>query len=310
MDSTQTVTYIGVDISKETLEVCLPSGKRRFPFTPSGMTSLRKAFPKEGIPHVICEATGGYEKALLEDLWEHGIAVSLVNASRVRHFAKSEGLKAKSDPIDAHILARFGEEKKPRRCDPPTPVRKKMIELLDRRAQLSDMITQEKNRTQKAPASLRKSYLRVLKTLEQELNTTDRELEKCVGSDETLKRNDELFCSVKGIGSVTSWSILAYLGDITQFGRNQLVALVGVAPFDQDSGTHKGRRRIEGGRAKVRRALYMAAQSAAAHNPVIKPYVARLKERQKPHKVALTAAMRKIIIHLHSIAKNQELSLA
>jgi len=310
MDSKKTVTYIGVDISKESLEVCLPSGKRTLPFTPSGMLSLGKALRSLESPHVICEATGGYEKALLEDLWENGIAVSLVNASRVRNFAKSEGLKAKSDPIDAHVLTRFGEEKRPRRCDPPTPERKKMIELLDRRAQLSDMIAQEKNRAQKAPPSLEESYLQVLNTLEQELERTDQQLEKCVRSNETLRKNDELFRSVKGIGAVTSWSILAYLGDITQFGRNQLVALVGVAPFDQDSGTHKGRRRIEGGRAKVRRALYMAAQSAAAHNPVIKPYVARLKERQKPHKVALTAAMRKMIIHLHSIAKKQKLSLA
>lgn len=310
MDSSQTVTYIGVDISKETLEVCLPSGKRTIPYTPSGMASLRRALGSLESPHVICEATGGYEKALLEDLWEHGLPVSLVNASRVRNFAKSEGLKAKSDPIDAHVLTRFGEEKKPRRCDPPTPERRKMIELLDRRTQLSDMIAQEKNRAQKAPPSLKKSYLRVLRTLEKELDRTDQDLEKCVRSDESLQKNDELFRSVKGIGSVTSWSILAYLGDITQFSRNQLVALVGVAPFDADSGTHRGRRRIEGGRAKVRRTLYMAAQSAAAHNPVIKPYVARLKERNKPHKVALTAAMRKIIIHLHSIAKNQNLSLA
>lgn len=109
---------------------------------------------------------------------------------------------------------------------------------------------------------------------------------------------------------LSSRDLSKVLGDITQFRRNQLVALVGVAPFDADSGTHRGRRRIEGGRAKVRRTLYMAAQSAAAHNPVIKPYVARLKERNKSHKVALTAAMRKIIIHLHSIAKNQNLSLA
>jgi len=310
MDSTQTVTYIGVDISKETLEVCLPSWKRTIPYTPSGMASLRKALRSLESPHVICEATGGYEKSLLENLWEHGLPVSLVNASRVRNFAKSEGLKAKSDPIDAHVLSRFGEEKKPCRCHPPTPQRKKMIELLDRRTQLSDMITQEKNRIQKAPASLKKSYLRVLRTLEKELERADQQLEQCVQADETLQRGDELFRSIKGVGTVTSWSILAYLGDITEFGRNQLVALVGVAPFDQDSGTKKGRRKIEGGRAKVRRALYMAAQSAASHNPVIKPYVDRLKDRQKPHKAALTAAMRKLLIHMHSLAKKQKLSLA
>lgn len=310
MDSTQTVTYIGVDISKETLDVCLPAGKRTIAYTPTGMASLRKALRSLESPHVICEATGGYEKALLENLWEHGLSVSLVNASRVRNFAKSEGLKAKSDPIDAHVLRRFGEEKKPRRCHPPTPRRKKMIELLDRRTQLSDMITQEKNRIQKAPASLKKSYLRVLRTLEKELECADQQLEQCVQADETLRRSDELFRSIKGVGTVTSWSILAYLGDITEFGRNQLVALVGVAPFDQDSGTKKGRRKIEGGRAKVRRSLYMAARSAASHNPVIKPYVDRLKDRQKPDKVALTAAMRKLLIHMHSLAKKQKLSLA
>jgi len=310
MDSKKTVTYIGVDISKETLEVCLPSGKRTLPFTATGLACLRKALRTNESPHVVCEATGGYEKALLENLWENGLDVSLVNASRVRNFAKSEGLKAKSDPIDAYVLTRFGEEKRPPKCDPPSPERKKMIELLDRRTQVSGMIAQEKTRAQKAPYSLKVSFERIIQTLDQEILSIDQELEKCIQSNERLRQMDRIFQGVKGVGSVTSWTIIAYIGDLTQFSRNRLVALVGVAPFDQDSGTQKGRRRIEGGRAKVRRALYMAAQSAASYNPVIKTYVDGLKQRQKPHKVALTAAMRKILIHLHSLSKKENLSLA
>ncbi|MCB1122713.1 MAG: transposase, partial [Verrucomicrobiae bacterium] len=154
------------------------------------------------------------------------------------------------------------------------------------------------------------SIERIIAVLQKEIERIDRAIEKLVKERQPLRDQDTIYQSVCGIGAITSWTILAYLGDISRFKRNQLVALVGVAPFNKDTGKKIGKRTIQGGRAKVRRCLFMAARTAAAHNPVIRAYVQRLCQRGKPYKCALVAAMRKLLIHIHSLSKNQTECLA
>lgn len=310
MKSKTAPTYVGVDIAKDTLEVCIISKLESFTNDTKGFRQLLKRLKPINNAHVICEATGGYEKALMEALWQAEVDVSLVNAARVRNFANSEGLKAKTDSIDARMLARFGQEKRPQPTHPPSAERKALAELLDRRAQLSEAFGREKNRRAKSPPSILDSIERIIAVLQKEIERIDRAIEKLVKERQPLRDQDTIYQSVCGIGAITSWTILAYLGDISRFKRNQLVALVGVAPFNKDTGKKIGKRTIQGGRAKVRRCLFMAARTAAAHNPVIRAYVQRLCQRGKPYKCALVAAMRKLLIHIHSLSKNQTECLA
>jgi len=303
-------TYIGIDIAKDTLEAEILCALKNFTNNSMGLRSLLKRLKHVDSPHVICEATGGYEKNLMEALWEAEVPVTLANAARVRNFANSEGLKAKTDAIDARMLTRFGQEKRPEPTQAPTAERKALSELLDRRAQLSEALGREKKRLAKSPASTRSSIERVIAVLEEEIKRMDQASKEVVESDKQMHDQDRLFQSVCGIGAVTSWTVLAYLGDISGFKRNQLVALAGVAPFNKDTGKKIGKRTIQGGRAKVRRCLFMAAQTAATHNPVIRAYVQRLCQRGKPYKCALVAAMRKMLIHIHSLSKNKKECLA
>ncbi len=181
---------------------------------------------------------------------------------------------------------------------------------MDRRSQLSGHLAREKNRLHKSSAVIRESIKRMIALIEKEIEGIEEEISTLIAEDETFKNNSERLQSVKGVGEITALTLLAYLGEMTQVNRNQLVALAGLAPFNRDSGKRKAKRAIQGGRAKVRKCLYMAAQSAATHNPVIRDYVTALSERGKPDKCAIVAAMRKLLIHLQSILKYPEKNLA
>lgn len=181
---------------------------------------------------------------------------------------------------------------------------------MDRRSQLSESLAREKNRLQKSPRRIVKSIEKMIRILEKELQIIEKEIKEIIDKDEEMADQNAKMQSVCGVANATSWSILAYLGEITELKRNQLVALAGVAPFNHDSGKFKGKRKIEGGRAKVRKCLYMAAQTAANHNPHIKSYVDGLLARGKPYKCAMVAAMRKLLIHLQSLLKNPQKTLA
>jgi transposase len=183
---------------------------------------------------------------------------------------------------------------------------------LDRRAQLSEQLARERNRLQKSPALLHPGIRAMVTFIEDQLAEVDAQLHRVVQADATLRDRAAVVQSVTGIGAVTTWSLLAYLSEIADadWHRNQLVALAGLAPWNRDSGKRKGKRSISGGRAKVRRCLYMAAQSAAQHNPVIREYVQRLIARGKPYKGAIVAAMRKLLIHLQSLLKQHQNALA
>ena len=181
---------------------------------------------------------------------------------------------------------------------------------MDRRSQLTESLAREKNRLQKCPQCTRKSIEKMIDILEKELAEMDKQVEQLIQEDDLMREYSSIMQSVVGVGTTTAWTILAYLGEITELGRNQLIALAGIAPFNKDSGKYKGKRKIEGGRAKVRKCLYMAARTASVHNEHIKKYVDGLRNRGKPYKCAIVAAMRKLLIHLQILLKNLKKELA
>ena len=302
--------YIAIDISKDTLAVCSDSFSGTYAYEAKGLKELLQAIGQVESALVVCEATGGYERELMQALFAQDIAVALVNPARVRAFAKSEGLKAKTDPIDAALLLRFAKSKALWASSPPSKERQELQALMDRRSQLSETLAREKNRLQKSPKRTRKSIEKMIRFIEKELAQLEKQIDALIQADAPMQQQNALMQQVSGVGKTTAATILAYLGEITHLNRNQIVALAGIAPYNKDSGKYKGKRRIEGGRAKVRKCLYMAAQTAAIHNPHIKAYVQRLKLRGKPYKVAIVAAMRKILIHLKTILKKQQKTLA
>ncbi len=302
--------YIAIDIAKDSLAVKSDSFKGLFDYNEDGLKKLLAKVQSQQTPIVVCEATGGYERKLVDCLHDNAIAVALVNPARVRAFAKSEGIKARSDPIDAALLLRFAHSKDLESTPPPSPRQQTLQALMDRRSQLTESLAREKTRLQKCPQCVRQSIEKMIGILEEELAQIDGQIEQLIDKDEVMSEHSSTMQSVTGVGKITAWAILAYLGEVTALGRNQLVALAGVAPFNKDSGKYRGKRRIEGGRAKVRKCLYMAAQSAAVHNEHIKKYVDGLRARGKPCKCAIVAAMRKLLIHLQILLKKSQITLA
>lgn len=310
MNTEKSYTYIAIDVSKNHLQVQWPDASEKVTNDPEGLKTLRACLRKITNALVVFEATGGYERPLQQMLWSARIACYMVNPSRIKGFAQSEGLRAKTDPIDARLIQRFAQEKRLQPQAVKDDQRVALAELMDRHGQLTEQLAREKNRLRKCTVHSEKYIKRMIRMVEKQIAEVDRAIEDVIEQDAVLSAQSRQLQSVRGVGPVTAWSLLAYLGEMGELGRNQLVALAGLAPYNRDSGNKQGKRSIQAGRAKVRKCLYMAAQSAAVHNPVIKRYVAGLRERGKPYKVALVAAMRKLLIHLQTIIKNQQKALA
>ncbi len=302
---------IAVDIAKDSLQVYHDEKSQSLTYNPKGLARLCRAIGKlKKKPWVICEATGGYERPLMAFLYAKEITVTLVNPARVRAFAKSEGIRAKTDPIDARVLLRFAQEKSLQPTPSPEPHNQELAALMDRRSHLSEQLAREKNRRQKGVPFIGESIARMITVIKEELKILDHKIRELINTNCQLKADSQTLLSVKGIGEVTAWTLLAYLREIPDLGRNQLVALAGLAPFNRDSGKSSSKRSIQGGRAKVRKCLYMAAQSAAVHNPVIRDYVVSRLDRGKAYKCAMVAAMRKLLIHSQSLFKKHKKCLA
>lgn len=306
----QASQIIAIDISKETLEVL--SEKRRFSVAndEEGLAEFLKHVRTFENPITVFEATGGYERNLIEALASKALTFARLNPARVRNFAKSEGVKAKTDPIDARMILRFAQQKDIRPDSPVDPTRQEIADLLDRRNHLSSALTQEKNRLQNSSKAIHRSIRRIGNVLEKELHAIEKRIRKLVKSDPDLQEQAKVAQSVIGVGEITAWTILCCLSEIHTLSRNKIVALAGIAPFNDDSGKTKKKRRIQEGRAKVRKCLYMATKTAAVHNPVIKEYVEKLRERGKPYNCAIVAGMRKLLLHLQSLLKKHALALA
>lgn len=302
--------YIAIDIAKDTLQVQTRSENQALGYDYEGIERILSLAKEREGALVVLEASGGYERRLMDVLMDEAVPFALVNPRRIRGFAASEGVRAKTDPIDAKLIWRFAQEKKLQPSQIPQGNRAELVELLDRRGQLSGQLAREKNRRQKSSPRLLPLIETMIKTIQEQIAQIDKRMEEIVESDHRLKWQSARMQSVTGVGPVTSWTILAYIGEIEHLSRNKLVALAGVAPFNRSSGLYEGKRTIQAGRAKVRRCLYMAARTAAIHNGVINPYVARLVKRGKPYRCAIVAAMRKLLIHIQSLLKKHDDALA
>lgn len=308
----QVVSYIAVDVAKDSLEI-LAQGQQHSRAIANCEEALRRLLKAvRSLPglHFVCEASGGYERTLVDFLHDKGITVSIVSAARVRSFAKSEGVKAKTDPIDAKMLLKFAKEKKPRPTPAPTPSRKALVALMDRREHLSEQLKREKTRLQNCDQSIAPSIERMIAIVAKEISQIEAAISELIQSEPSMQSAYEAISAVKGIGPVSAWTLLAYLPELGKLSRNQVVALAGLAPYNDESGKTKKLRRIFGGRSKVRRCLYMAAVCAARHNPVIRDYTNSILARGKPFKWAIVAAMRKLLLRAHYLIKNNEFAVA
>ena len=302
------IHYVAIDVSKSTLQV--QDDRRAFAVgnDPKSHRKLLSYLKTCANPLVVFEASGGYERALLQSLHKAGMPLAMVNPARVRDFARSEGVRAKTDPIDGKMILAFAKSKALRAMAAPSETCLKLAALLDRRGHLVEQLAREKNRLQNSEPFIHRSIKKMIKILDKEIAAIEKAIDQLVNSDPGLKSRSEIIQSIKGVGNITAWTLLAYLSEIEDLNRNRLVALAGIAPFNRDSGKFSGRRSIIGGRAKVRKCLYMAAHTAASCNPVIAAYVQGLRDRGKPYKCAIVAAMRKLLIHIQSLMKKAQLS--
>lgn len=309
---TQAVSYIAVDVAKDALRI--QTTRKGFDVVNSaaGIGALLRQTRELPDRHFVCEASGGYERPLVEALQRKGHIVSLVSAARVRDFARSEGTKAKTVPIDGRMILRFAQEKRPAPTPPPSPRQRRLTDLLDRREQLTEMLKREKTRLQKPACAkeVERSQRRFVRLMEKEIDEIETLIGKLIAEEEDTARAFEELTRIKGVGALTAWTLIVYLPEITSASRSEIAALAGLAPFNRESGKTKTLRRIFGGRAKVRRVLYMAACVAALHNEIIPAYVVGLCARGKSYKWAIVAAMRKLLLHAQSCLKKHQISLA
>ena len=299
--------FVGIDVSKDTLDVHLRPDDRDLQFANNddGISALLGSLEKSNITLAVIEATGGYENAVVAALSVAAIPLSLVNPKRTRDFAKALGYLAKTDEIDARSLAEFAEKVRPTVRPLPDADTLKLQALLTRRSQLIGMRTMEKNRLGALKdRATRRSVEAVLRTLEKEIDRADRDLDKAIQECPVWAAKDELLQSIPGIGPVVSRTLLAEMPELGTFSR-EAAALAGVAPFNRDSGTHKGKRMIAGGRAAVRSMLYMASHAARQGNTLLRVFAERLEAAGKAPKVIRIAVARKLLIIANAVLRDQ-----
>lgn len=309
MKSHESFAYvIGVDVSKAKLDIALPNESLTIENNTKAIQQLIARVKSDSVI-VVMEATGGYENPLVQALHSHDIALAVVNPRRVREFAKGIGKDAKTDPIDARVIAYYGEIVKPAPQFAKSDDAKKLGALVERRRQLLGLIGQEKNRLQQVDdAEIKKLIQKSLEMLKKQLKTVDELLAKAIKRPAAgHQRKIEILESAKGIGPVAISTLLAELPELGELNRNEIAKLVGVAPINNDSGQQAGKRRTMGGRSYVRRVLYMATLVATRHNPTIRKFYLRLVAKGKEKKVALIAAMRKFLTILNTLIKKDEL---
>ena len=297
--------FMGIDVAKHRLDVhVLPDGQARA-FTMEKVEELAEWARSLDVALVVMEASGGYERAAWIALAARNVPVAVVNAKRVRDFAKATGKLAKTDRIDAAVLADFGVRFSPTPTVLPTDAHRELEALLLRYRQLVEMMTAEKNRCVLVSSVWVRRQIRVhLRTLETLRDRAAKELLAQIDASDDLREKAKRLRSVPGVGPITVASLLVDLPELGRLKRGEVAALAGVAPMAHDSGTHRGTRRITAGRASVRCALYMAALVASRFNPVLRPFYARLLARGKPKKVALTACMRRLLVQLNAMARD------
>jgi transposase len=297
---------VGIDVSKDTLDVADSRGEAfGCANDEAGIDSLVSRLKGLPLERIVVEATGGYEAALVGVLAGAGLPVIVVNPRQVREFAKASGRLAKTDRIDAEVLVAFAEAIKPEVRVLKDEQTQALQALLTRRGQLLGMRTAERQRLAVAPVAVRKNLKTNIAWLTKQLRAIDRDLNGLLRESPLWRERENLLGAVKGVGKQTILSLCAALPELGRLNRRKLAALVGVAPFNCDSGQFKGQRHCWGGRAELRAVLYMATVSAASHNPVIRAFYQRLLRAGKPKKLALTACMRKLLTILNAMVRDQ-----
>jgi transposase len=301
-------SFVGVDVSKKSLDVhLLPEGKSfTFKQDASGRQALLAGLPAVGTCLIVVEATGGYERLLIAELTSAGHQVARINPRQARDFAKALGILAKTDRIDASVLARFARDVRPR-CLAQTPDKQGELEqLVVRRRQLIEQRTAETNRKENVTSKfIRKDLQQSIDRLNKQLKRLEKEILAFINSHDEWKHKTEVLQTVPSIGPIVSVSLVADIPELGQLNRQKIAALVGVAPLNRDSGQWRGRRTIAGGRSSVRNLLYLAALSARRYNPVIRAFADRLAAKGKEPKVILVACMRKLLVILNAMLKTK-----
>jgi len=295
---------VGVDVSKDWLDVAMGGESLRVANAVAGINELIGRLHKIEAHLVVMEATGGYETQAASAIAGAGLRLAVVNPRQVRDFAKSTGRLAKNDRIDAQVLAAFGTAIQTKITRIPDEQMLELQALMARRSQLVGMRVQEVNRLGQMKGAMRKQIKAHIDWLDKAIDEVNTDLTARLRTSDAWREKDELYRSMKGVGPITSGTLMTSLPELGALDRRQIAALVGVAPFNRDSGTWRGRRTIWGGRAQVRHVLYMAVIAAIRHNPVIRSFYDRLIARGKPHKVAMVACMRKMLTILNAMARS------
>lgn len=301
--------FVGIDVSKDWLDVHLLNSQacERLENSPEGQQRLIDRLAREPVERVVLEATGGYERLIVTALMAAGLPVVVVNPRQVRDFAKALGQLAKTDRIDAEVLARFAAVVRPALRPLPDESEQKLRETLARRSQLIGMRTMERNRLQQAHSSqVRRDVQAVVNFLDKRLRAIDKELDELIKASPVWQEKVDLLKTVPGVGEQTARMLIADLTELGSCSRQQIAALVGVAPLNRDSGAFRGQRRTWGGRKAVRQALYMATLVASRCNPRIRTYYERLRQAGKKAKVALVACMRKLLTTLNAMLRERK----
>jgi transposase len=299
------LVYMGVDIAKAYLDAAIGNEKRRFANDALGHRELIKWVKQlSAAVQVICESSGGYERALVQALARARIKISLVQANRVRQFARAAGILAKTDRIDAEVLCEFGKVMRPQAVTAAKLEPEQLPELESQRRHLTHLLVMEQNRGARlSDASVQRLNRSLINQIKKQIDQLDLLIKRHIDQSHELSAKAAKLTSISGVGARTAALLLAQLPELGELNRREVAALVGVAPFNRDSGRMRGKRTIYGGRRPVRQGLYMAALVAARHNPILRNFYQRLRAAGKPAKLALTATMRKLLIVLNSALK-------
>ena len=297
--------FVGIDVSKARLDVALGSAGELLSADNDarGIGTLVRRLLAVGPAQVVLEASGGVETAAVAELSAAGLAVVVVNPRQVRDFARATGQLAKTDALDARMLALFAERIRPAVRPLPDAQERELKALVARRRDLVEMLTAERNRLSAAPKLLHQELAAHIRWLEARLEQRDGDLDRMLRASPLWREREDLLRAVPGVGRVLCTTLLAELPELGRLSRREIAKLVGVAPLNRDSGAMRGRRTVWGGRASVRAPLYMATLTAVRHNPALKAFYGRLLAAGKPKKLALTAAMRKLLLILNAILK-------
>jgi transposase len=299
---------VGIDVAKDRLDVHVRPHGEAFVVSRDheGLSSLADRLQRLSPTLIVMEASGGFEVTVAAALSAAGLPLAVVNPRQIRDFARATGRLAKTDALDAAVIAHFADAVHPAPRPLPDSQARELAELVARRRQVIDMLVAERNRLRQLHSErLKKRIERHLVALQKELAEIDRDLGDTIRRSPAWRDKEELLKSVPGVGNATARSLLAELPELGTLDRKAIAALAGLAPFNRDSGTLRGRRTIWGGRASVRAVLYMAALVASRHNPVIAAFYARLRRAGKPAKLALTACMRKLLTILNAVLRDQ-----